>query len=112
MHRIYLAFGLCGLLFAFPWLHGQQIEKDAGNRQAGQSGDPARPETVAGAGKSSGADTRRNAHVRLLRNNAPAAARVSITGSDGKPYGPADAAMRKTKRGESYFYAHNSFDVE
>ena len=57
MHRICFAFGLCGLLFAFPRLDGQQTEKDAGNRQAGQSGgDPARPKTVAGAGKASGAD--------------------------------------------------------
>ena len=42
----------------------------------------------------------RKAHVRLLRNNAPAAARVSIVGSDGKPYGagrrrdPQDEARR------------------
>ena len=54
----------------------------------------------------------RKAHVRLLRNNAPAPARVSIVGSDGKPYGPAGAAIRKTKRDESYFYADGSFDVE
>ena len=50
--------------------------------------------------------------MRLRRNNAPAAARVSIIGSDGKPYGPAGAAIRKTKRDESYFYADGSFDVE
>ena len=59
-----------------------------------------------------GPDPRRKAHVRLLRNNAPTAARVSIVGSDGKPYGPAGAAIRKTKRDESYFYADDSFDVE
>jgi len=113
MHRIYVAFGLCGLLFACPRLDGQQNEKDAGNRPAGRSGgDPARGKTVSGTDKASGADTRRNAHVRLLRNNAPVAARVSIAGSDGKPYGPADAAIRKTKRGESYFYSDDSFDVE
>jgi putative heme-binding domain-containing protein len=58
-----------------------------------------------------GADPQR-ARVRLLRNNAPAAARVSIVGSDGKPYGPAGAAIRKTKRDESYFYADHSFDVK
>ncbi len=113
MHQICFAFGLCGLLFCLPRLDGQQTVKDAGNRQAGQSGgDPARPKTVAGAGKVSGDDARRPAHVRLLRNNVPAAARVSIAGSDGKPYGPAGAAMRQTKRGESYFYADESFDVE
>jgi hypothetical protein len=112
MHRICFALGLCGLLFAFPRLDGQRTEKDAGNQQAGQSvGDPARPKIVAGVGKESGVDTRRPAHVRLLRNNVPAAARVSIVGSDGKPYGPADVAMRQTKRGESYFYADDSFDV-
>ena len=51
-------------------------------------------------------------HVKLLHNCAPAAARVSIVGSDGKPYGPIGAAIRKTKRDESYFYAVDSFDVE
>ena len=54
----------------------------------------------------------RNAHVRLHRDGAPAAARVSIVGSDAKPYGPADAAIRKTKRDEPYFYADGSFDVK
>ena len=58
------------------------------------------------------ADPRRKARVRLLRDDAPAAARVSIVGGDGKPYGPAGAAIRKTKRDESYFYADGSFDVE
>ena len=42
----------------------------------------------------------------------PAAARVSIAGSGGKTYGPTRAAIRKTKRDESYFYADDSFDVE
>ena len=51
-------------------------------------------------------------HVQVLRNGAPAAARVSIVGSDGKPYGPVGAAIRKTKRDESYFYADGSFDVK
>jgi putative heme-binding domain-containing protein len=51
------------------------------------------------------------ARVGLLRNNAPAAARVSILGSDDKPYAPVGAAVRKTKREESYFYADGSFDV-
>ena len=59
-----------------------------------------------------GTDPRRKAHVRLLRNNAPTAARISIVGSDDKTYGPAGAAIRKTKRDESYFYAGDSFDVE
>ena len=59
-----------------------------------------------------GADPRRRLTSRLLRDNAPAAARVSIVGGDGKPYGPAGAAIRKTKRDESYFYADGSFDVE
>jgi hypothetical protein len=111
MHRISFAFGLCGLLFACPRLDGHQNEKDAGIRPAGRSGEaPAHGKTVSGADKSS--DSRRKAHVRLLRNNAPSAARVSIAGSDGKPYGPAVAVMRKTKRDESYFYADDSFDVE
>jgi hypothetical protein len=113
MHRIYLAFGLCGLLVAFPRLDGRQDEKDAANRQAGRrGGDPARGQAVSGADKAPGAQARRIAHVRLRRDHAPAAARVSIAGSDGKPCAPAGAAVRKTKRGESYFYADDSFDVE
>jgi hypothetical protein len=54
----------------------------------------------------------RKARVRLLLNNEPAAARVSVVGSDGKPFGPVDAVIRKTKRNESYFYADDSFDTE
>ena len=50
--------------------------------------------------------------VRLLRKDAPAAARVSVVGSDDKPYAPTGAALRQTKRGESYFYADGLFDVE
>ncbi len=113
MHRIYVVFGLCGLLLAGPRPDSRQIEKDAGNRQAGRSGgDPAHGQTVSGADKAPGSGPRRRAHVRLRRNDAPAAARVSIAGSDGKSYGPADAAIRKTKRDEPYFYADDSFDVE
>jgi putative heme-binding domain-containing protein len=58
------------------------------------------------------ADRPRKAHVRLLRSDAPTAARVSVVGADDKPYAPTGAALRKTKRGESYFYADGSFDVE
>jgi hypothetical protein len=49
--------------------------------------------------------------VRLRRNHAPAAARVGIVGSDNKSYGPVGAAIRKTKRDQSYFYAEDRFDV-
>jgi hypothetical protein len=112
MHRIYFVLGLCGLFIACPRPDGQQTKKDAGNRPAGPSGgDPARGKTVSGADEASGVARRRNAHVRLRRHHAPAAARVRIVGSDGKPYGPADAAIRRTKRDESYFYADDSFDV-
>ena len=54
----------------------------------------------------------RKAHVKLVGNNAPAAARVGVIGGDGKSCAPAGAAIRKTKRDESYFYADGSFDVE
>ena len=64
------------------------------------------------SGEASGAEPRRKARVRLLRDDAPAAARVSVVGGDGKPYAPVGAAIRETKRGESYFYADGSFDVE
>jgi hypothetical protein len=50
--------------------------------------------------------------VKLLRHREPAAARVSIVGSDGKSYAPAGTAVRKTKRDEPYFYADGSFPVE
>src|SRR5262245_46401495 len=113
MHRIYVAFGLCVLLFVCPLPDGQSNEEDARNRPDGRvGGDQARGKAASGADKGSGAGTRRTAHVRLRRYNEPAAARVSIAGSDGKPCGPADAAIRKTKRDESYFYADDSFDVE
>jgi TolB protein len=113
MHRIYVALGLCGLLFACPRIDGRQNANDASDRQAEQGGgDPVRGKTVSGSDKASGADSRRKTRVRLNRNGAPTSARVSVTASDGKPYAPADAAIRKTKRNESYFYVEDSFDVE
>jgi putative heme-binding domain-containing protein len=54
----------------------------------------------------------RRVHVKLVGDNAPAAARVGVIGGDGKPCAPAGAAVRNTSRGESYFYADGSFDVE
>ncbi|WP_165223419.1 CehA/McbA family metallohydrolase [Aquisphaera insulae] len=54
----------------------------------------------------------RPTRVSLLRDGAPAAARVRIVGSDGRPYGPAGAPLRKTTRGDSYFYADGSFEVD
>lgn len=50
--------------------------------------------------------------VGLRRDKVPAAARVILTGADGKPYAPAGAALRQTKREESYFYADKSFEVD
>ena len=50
--------------------------------------------------------------MNLRFGDAPAAARVSIVGGDDRPYGPAGAAIRKTKRDEPYFYADGAFDVE
>jgi hypothetical protein len=105
MHQIGFAVGLCGLLLAGPRPGGPQDEKVAGNRQAERSGG-----TVSGAEKASVA--RRTARVRLRRDDRPAAARVSITGGDGKPCGPAGAVIRKTRRDEPYFYADDSFAVE
>lgn len=63
-------------------------------------------------GTGSGAGGLRKVHVRIVRGDAPAAARVSVIGSDKKAYSPAGAAVRKTKRDESYFYADGRFDVE
>lgn len=62
-------------------------------------------------GSEFGSEARRATRVRLLQGDAPAAARVSIVGPDGKPVAPTGAAVRKTARGESYFYADGSFDV-
>ena len=88
MHRICLALGLCGLLFASPTnrVGGQQNAKAPEDRQAGQSvGDPARGRTVSGSDRASGVvGPGRKVRVRLRLNNAPAAARVSIVGTDGK----------------------------
>lgn len=63
-------------------------------------------------GSEFGVDAPTRTRVRLLDRHAPAAARVSIIGSDGKPYAPDGAAVRKTKRDETYFYADGSFDVK
>jgi len=46
-----------------------------------------------------------------LRDNGPAAARVSIMGSDNKPHAPQSAVVRQTSRGASYFYADGEFQV-
>jgi TolB protein len=110
MYRIIVAFSLCGLLCACTGVDDSQNEKDAGIRQAGRSVDRVREKTAFGTTKA--LDPRRKARVRLLRNDAPAAARVSIVGSDGRSYGPAGAPTRKTKRDEPYFYADDSFDVD
>jgi len=101
MHRTSVAIGLCGLLLACPRLDGQQGTVD-----------PARRETVPAMDRAAGSGPRSNVHVRLLHNNSPAAARVSIAGGDGQSYGPAGVAIRKTRRGEPYFYTDGSFDVE
>jgi hypothetical protein len=50
--------------------------------------------------------------VKLLRHGQSAAARVGVVGRENQPYTPANAAVRKTKRDESYFYADGSFDVQ
>ena len=117
MKRNRLILGLCGLLVccATNRLDGQQIEKDqlAEHRRAGlNGGDPARGKSLFESDEVGCKNPERNLHVTLLQNNAPTAARVSIVGSDGKPYGPSGAAIRKTKRDEPYFYADNSFDVK
>ncbi|WP_422929621.1 CehA/McbA family metallohydrolase [Singulisphaera sp. PoT] len=58
------------------------------------------------------AEPQSNVNVSLVRSNAPAAARVSIVGGDGKSHAPEGAAVRQTKRNESYFYADGSFEVK
>ncbi|MDA1049726.1 MAG: hypothetical protein O3C40_04495 [Planctomycetota bacterium] len=40
-----------------------------------------------------------------LRGDGTVAARVRVVADDGNEYAPDNAAVRKTKRGESYFYA-------
>jgi hypothetical protein len=99
MHRIYLAFGLGSLLItclADP-LGGQVVQVDSPARSRPAPGSATRPQKV---------------HVKLRFGDAPAAARVSIVGGDEKPYGPAGAVIRRTKRDEPYCYADGAFDVE
>jgi hypothetical protein len=99
MHRIYLAFGLGSLLItclADP-LGGQVVQVDSPARSRPAPGSATRPQKV---------------HLKLRSGDAPAAARVSIVGGDEKPYGPAGAAIRRTKRDEPYCYADGAFDVE
>jgi TolB protein len=95
MYQIYFALGLlcCLTLFLPGPLRGQQDDKEL-------------------LAQYRGADRPRKARVRLLRNDAPTAARVGIVGGDDKTYAPVGAAIRKTKRDESYFYADSSFDVQ
>lgn len=46
-----------------------------------------------------------------LHNDGPAAARVRILAADSQEYAPEGSAVRKTKAGESYFYADGAFVV-
>jgi hypothetical protein len=98
MHRIFLALGLGGLLLIClaNSLGGQQVQGEAPAGPPRDSVAATKPRTVT---------------VKLHFGDAPAAARVRIVGADGKPSGPADAAIRKTKRDEPYFYADGSFDM-
>lgn len=57
-------------------------------------------------------DRPRTAHVRLLRDDGPTAARVIMIGGDDKPCAPTGSVIRKSKHGEPYFYADSSFDVQ
>src|SRR5262245_29220087 len=95
MHRSYVALSLCGFLLACPRLDGRQSRDARGIRQ-----------------EAAAPPWRWNAHVRLLRDGVPGAARVRVVGSDGKSHAPAGAALRETKRGDPYFYAEGAFDVE
>jgi hypothetical protein len=99
MHRTCLAFSLGGLLVTcladLP--DGRRIENDAPAESRRASGSASRPRKV---------------HVMLRLDDAPSAARVSIVAADERPYGPAGAAIRRTKRDEPYFYADGAVDVE
>jgi hypothetical protein len=99
MHRVCLSFCLGGLLAtglaSSP--DGRQAPGDVSVEPRRTSG-PATPSLKVRAKLRSGA--------------APTAARVSLVGADGKPYGPAGAAVRKTKRDEPYFYADGAFEAE
>src|SRR5262249_43557945 len=99
MQRIDLAVGLGGLLITClaSSLGGQQVQSDALAQSRRVSGSATRPLKV---------------HLKLRLGDTPAAARVSLLGGDDKPYGPAGAAIRRTKRDEPYFYADGAFDVE
>jgi hypothetical protein len=99
MHRIYLALGLGGLFLIClaNSLGGQQVQDKAPAGPSGASGRTTQPRKVT---------------VKLHFGDVSAAARVSIVDGDGKPRGPAHAAIRRTKRDEPYFYADGRFDVE
>lgn len=99
MHRISLALGLGGLLITC-----------LADSRGGEQG---RSDAPAAARRDPGATTRsRKVRVKLRSGDAPAAARVGIVAGDDRPYGPAGAAIRKTRRDESYFYADGAFEVE
>lgn len=46
-----------------------------------------------------------------LRDDGPAAARIRVLAADGQEYAPEGSAVRKTKTGESYFYADGTFNI-
>src|SRR5262245_26075727 len=48
--------------------------------------------------------------VRVL-DSQPIAARVSVVGSDGKPYAPAGSILRQPEGGVPYFYTDGKFVV-
>lgn len=58
----------------------------------------------------SAADSLSNLRVHLIGEES-VAARVTIVGSDNKPYAPENSLRRTTKRGDTYFYADGDFDV-
>ncbi|MGE3820324.1 MAG: CehA/McbA family metallohydrolase [Isosphaeraceae bacterium] len=100
MHRIHVVIGLCFLPLLSARLEGGQVAEVAATPSA------------RGLDEVPGVDGSRKLRVRLRRDGAPTSARVGVTGSDGKPAAPASAVVRETKRGESYFYADDSFEVE
>src|SRR4051794_23714717 len=100
MHRIDLALALGLNALSILCLMGPAAGRQARGDAPALSRRFAEPETPV-----------RTLRVKLRLGDAPAAARVSVVGGDGKPHGPAGVEIRRAKGDEPYFYADGSFDV-
>jgi hypothetical protein len=113
MRQLLLSSVLCGCLIIGP-ANPSRFEQSS---DANTLGAPlllghVGPAHRSGPNQSDSAPAPLKVRIRLRSENAPAAARISIIGSDDKPRAPAGTVLRATRRNESYFYADDLFEAE